>query len=197
MSSRAAPCRKARLLEDKAAPIRDIWSMLNNNLAKSYRPTENLTIDEQLYPYKGRTKFTQYIPSKPAKYGIKVWWICDSQNHYPLNGLIYTGQSTTGRRDVNQGERVVKLLTAPYKNSGRNITMDNFFTSLPLAKSLLSWKLTIVGTLRNNKPYIPKRNGSIKFTSNIFYNIWLSRKRHPMLICAEEKQIRSCAVHNA
>ena len=29
--------------------------------------------------------------------------------------------------------------------------MDNFFTTLPLAKSLLPWDLTIVGTLKKNK----------------------------------------------
>ncbi|CAH2107935.1 unnamed protein product [Euphydryas editha] len=55
----------------------------------------------------------------------------------------------------NVGERVVKDLVAPYKGSGRNITMDNYFTSLPLAKFLLSWNLIIVGTLKNNKAYIP------------------------------------------
>lgn len=146
--------RAQRIETDKAAPIRDIWTMLNSNLAKHYRPTEYLTIDEQLFPYRGRTRFTQYIPSKPAKYGIKVWWIGDASNSYPLTGQIYTGKSGEGR-EKNVGERVVKDLVAPYKGSGRNITMDNYFTTLPLAKSLLSWNLTIVGTLKKNKAYIP------------------------------------------
>ena len=51
----------------------------------------------------------------------------------------------------------MKELAAPFKNSGINITMDNYFTTLPIAKHLLSWKLTITGTLRKNKPYIPKQ----------------------------------------
>jgi len=58
----------------------------------------DLTIEEQLFPFQGRTKFTQYIPSKLAKYGIKVW--CDAENSYPLKGLIYTGK-TGNVRDVN------------------------------------------------------------------------------------------------
>ncbi|XP_076267092.1 piggyBac transposable element-derived protein 4 isoform X2 [Rhynchophorus ferrugineus] len=149
-----ANTRAQRLENDKAAPIRDIWTMLNSNLAKHYKPTEYLTIHEQLYPYRGRTRFTQYIPSKPAKYGIKVWWICDAENSYPLTGQLYTGKSKDGR-EKNVGERVVKDLVAPYRGSGRNITMDNFFTTLPLAKFLLSWNLTIVGTLKKNKAYIP------------------------------------------
>lgn len=71
-----------------------------------------------------------------------------------MNGLIYTGKSTTSR-DINQGERVVKDLIAPYRESGRNISMDNFFTTLPLAKHLLSWNLIIVRTLKKNKKHIP------------------------------------------
>ena len=149
-----ANTRAQRMEIDKAAPIRDIWTMLNNNLPKHYNPIEHLTIDEQLYPYRGRTKFTQYIPSKPAKYGIKVWWICDAENSYPLTGQIYTGKSSAGR-EKNVGERVVKDLAAQYQGSGRNITMDNYFTTLSLTKSLLSWDLTIVGTLKKNKTYIP------------------------------------------
>lgn len=76
-----ANTREVRIKEDKAAPIRDIWTMLNANLSALYKPMECLTVDEQLYPYRGRTRFIQYIPSKPAKYGIKVWWICDDKIH--------------------------------------------------------------------------------------------------------------------
>jgi hypothetical protein len=125
--------------------IRDMWQSCANtcaqrmesdsNLAKHYKPTEHLTIDEQLYPYRSRTKFIKYIPSKPAKYGIKVW--CDAENSYPLTGQLYTEKSSAGR-EKNVGERVVRDLVASYKGSGRNITMDNYFTTLPLAKFLLS-----------------------------------------------------------
>lgn len=146
--------RSQRKKEDKAAPIRDLWTMFTANLSQMYKPTENLTIDEQLYPFRGRTGFTQYIPSKPAKYGVKIWWICDAENAYPLHGIIYTGK-TNNTREKNQGERVVKELALPYRGNGRNICMDNFFTTLPIAKHLLSWNLTIVGTIKKNKPYIP------------------------------------------
>ncbi|CAM1319692.1 Uncharacterised protein r2_g2804 [Pycnogonum litorale] len=70
--------RAERAQTDKAAPIRDMWTMLNGNLERAYKPYECITIDEQLFPFRGRTKFTRYIPSKPAKYGIKVFWACDA-----------------------------------------------------------------------------------------------------------------------
>lgn len=49
----------------------------------------------------------------------------------------------------------MKELSAPYKGSCRNITIENFFTTLPLSDFLLSWILITVGTLRKNKKYIP------------------------------------------
>lgn len=64
--------RIMRIKTDKVAPIRDIWTTLNQNVHKNYKPTENITVDEQLFPYRGHTTFTQYIPSKPAKYGINI-----------------------------------------------------------------------------------------------------------------------------
>ena len=106
-------------------------------------------------------EFIQYIPSKPAKYGIKVWWICDAENSYPLTGQIYTGKSSASH-EKNVGERVVKDLVPPYKGSSRNITMDSFFSTLPLAKSLLSLGLTIVGTLKKNKTSIPPAMTALK-----------------------------------
>jgi hypothetical protein len=72
------------LQSDKATRIRDIWNYMNEYLAKNYSPYENITIDEQLFPYRGKTKFTQYIPSKPAKYGTRTWWACDSKTKYPV-----------------------------------------------------------------------------------------------------------------
>lgn len=147
--------RAERIGLDKAAPIRDIWLMLNQNLAQGYKPHESLTVDEQLFPFRGRTKFTQYIPSKPSKYGIKVFWVCDSTNAYPLKGQIYTGKPSDAERQKNVGERTVLDLVAKYKNSGRNVTCDNFFTTLQLGETLNSWKMSLVGTVRKNKKFLP------------------------------------------
>lgn len=84
------------------------------------------------------------MPFKPAKYGIKLWWACDSKTAYPFNGQIYTGK-VGNTRDINQGERVLKDLITPYKNTGCNVTTDDF---LHLAEELLTWKMSIVGTLK-------------------------------------------------
>lgn len=100
--------------------------MLNRNLEESYTPGAAITVDEQLFPIRGRTRFTQYIPSKPAKYGIKVWWVCDSNTNYPLRGQIYTGKLPNAAREEKQGVLVVLDLVDKYRNSGRTVYCDTF-----------------------------------------------------------------------
>lgn len=100
--------REERLKTDKAAPIMNLFTMLNDNLLKFYVPSDFVTIDEQLYGFRGRTRFTQYMPRKPAKYGIKIWRTSDALTGYPLFGIIYTGKPSSGG-EVNQGERLQKL----------------------------------------------------------------------------------------
>lgn len=84
-----------------------------------------------------------------------VFWVCCSSAGYPFHGEIYLGKPPDGVRQTNIGENVVLSLMRPYLNAGRNVTMDNFFTTLPLARKLLSNRTTLVGTLRKNKRYIP------------------------------------------
>jgi hypothetical protein len=47
-------------------------------------------------------------------------------------------------------------MIAPISGTGRNVTLDNWFTSYPLAKSLLEdCKLTMVGIIKKNKRELP------------------------------------------
>ncbi|XP_060755461.1 piggyBac transposable element-derived protein 4-like [Neoarius graeffei] len=95
------------------------------------------------------------MPNKPAKYGIKIFWMCDARVPYAINGTVYTGKQPGEKTQKNLGEKVVQQLCSVIRQTGRNITMDNFFTSVPLAQSLLEKNLTLVGTLRQNKADIP------------------------------------------
>lgn len=81
--------RSDRRKTDKLAPIRDLFNMIDLNLSRMYSPGPSLTIDEQLVPYRGRCPFKQYIPSKPDKYGMKLFWICDSATGYTLKAVPY------------------------------------------------------------------------------------------------------------
>lgn len=154
---------------DRLSPIRDIFESWVVTLSQSFIPYENVTVDEQLVGFRGHCPFRQYIKSKPAKYGIKVWALCDSSTSYALNMQVYTGKRDGEPPEKNQGERVVRDMIEVIAGSGRNVTMDNFFTSVTLARQLLTKKLSLVGTLRKNKgeipvQFLPKRDRDVNET---------------------------------
>jgi len=68
---------------------------------------------------------------------------------------VYTGKDAGSARETNQGTRVVLDLAEDIETSGRNITCDNYCTNLSLARKLLQNKLTLVETMRENKPDLP------------------------------------------
>ena len=119
--------RRQRASTDKLEPIRKVFDMWESTLQDAFVPDENVTVDEQLLTYRGRVPFKQYIPSKPGKYGIKLWMLCDSKTSYVCRLQVYTGRVVDQPRKQNQGERVVLDLTRELKGSGRNVTVDNFF----------------------------------------------------------------------
>ena len=68
---------------------------------------------------------------------------------------VYTGKDAGSARELNQGTGIIFDLVEDIENLGRNIICDNFFTNLSLARKLLQKKLTLVGTMRKNKPELP------------------------------------------
>ncbi|XP_053171655.1 piggyBac transposable element-derived protein 4-like [Scomber japonicus] len=146
--------RPARRSTDKLAAIREVWDKWAARLPLLYNPGPDVTVDEQLVPFRGRCPFRQYIPSKPAKYGIKFWAACDARSSYAWKMQVYTGKPIGGAVERNQGMRVVLDVTEGLR--GRNVTCDNFFTSYELGQRLLRRDMTMLGTVRQNKPELPK-----------------------------------------
>jgi hypothetical protein len=139
---------------NKAEAIQEVFDLFAAQCKKSFIPSSFITVDEHLCLYRGRCGFKVYIPSKPGKYGIKIWCAVDCENGYLVNLQIYTGKKD--QREVNQGKRVVLDLVRHLGQSGRNITTDNFFTSYDLGQELLEIKLGLVGTVRSTRKEVPK-----------------------------------------
>ena len=95
-----------------------------------------------------------YIPSKPAKYGIKFFMVNDAESRYCMNSFPYLGKgSAPVQEDQNQGHYFVKELLTNLMEPGRTLCHDSWFTSVPLAKDLLNSGIHTVGTIRP-KPYL-------------------------------------------
>ena len=79
------------MLTDKFVHISEKWNKFIEIYIACYQPGDNITIDKQLFPTKARFSFTQYIASKPDKFGIKFWLAADTSK-YLINGFPYLGK---------------------------------------------------------------------------------------------------------
>ncbi|XP_025207174.1 piggyBac transposable element-derived protein 4-like [Melanaphis sacchari] len=149
--------RVERQQSDKLAAVREMYTLFNDNNMKNYSPSEFVTIDENmLYAFRGRCSFIQYMPAKPAKYGLKLYALCDAKTFYVYNFEIYCGKQNPGQFLVsNKPFDIVMRLIEPLKTSKRNLTTDNYYGSYPLAQELLKKGITLVTTLKKNKTDIP------------------------------------------
>ena len=144
--------RSVRQKTDALAPIRYVIDTINENLRAIYLPNKWVTIDEHLCRYRGRCFFKQYIPSKPDRYGIKIYVLADSLNYYPLNFEIYCGKQAVSNKPEDLVLRLCSVL-----RSGHILCGDNYFTSLSLSNKLLElYNIHYLGTLRKNRREVPK-----------------------------------------
>ena len=84
--------RVARLKQDKLAAFSFVWELFIENCKTQYNLGAYTTVDEQLVPFRGRCPFTQYMPSKPGKHGVEIFWLCDASVPYAFNRKIYVGK---------------------------------------------------------------------------------------------------------
>ena len=78
---------------DPLFKLRPLLNHLQHNFSQSYRPGQNLTVDEAMIPYKGgRNPIRMYMPKKPHKWGAKVWCLNDSDTGYCLKFDVYVGK---------------------------------------------------------------------------------------------------------
>ena len=56
-----------------------------------YTPDKHIAIDEELLLWKERLGFKQYIPNKRARFGIKMFSVCEVSG-YLWNSFVYVGK---------------------------------------------------------------------------------------------------------
>lgn len=152
--------RDARKALDKLAPIRDVFNQINENCKKNFSLSHCATIDEMLVAFRGKCSFRQYIPSKPAKYGVKIFALADAIMFYTANMEVYVGKQPQDSPYTvsNSAIDVVNRLVEPISRTRRNLTTDNWFTSVDLCEKLLNeHRLTLLGTIRKNKRQLPSQ----------------------------------------
>uniref|UniRef100_A0A8C5Q2Y3 PiggyBac transposable element-derived protein domain-containing protein n=1 Tax=Leptobrachium leishanense TaxID=445787 RepID=A0A8C5Q2Y3_9ANUR len=147
---------------DRLYKLRPLLDHLMARFEELYTPGQNLSVDESLLLYKGRLVFKQYIPSKRARYGIKLYKLCESSSGYMYRFRVYTGKdSQLAPPDcppaLSTTEKIVWDLAYPLFGKGYCIYTDNFYTGVPLYKFLYSNGTGACGTIRSNRKGFPTK----------------------------------------
>jgi hypothetical protein len=112
-----------------------------------------MSIDEQVVPFKGKSRLRQYNPKKPKKWGYKVFVLSG------INGLIHNFEVYTGKIDVCPGQPDLKpsanivlcLLISVPRMMWYKVFFDNWFTGVELQTTLWKQGIACVGTVRGNR----------------------------------------------
>ena len=139
--------RPERWLYDRFAAFREIFEHFNHNCSRCIIPDEYLSLDETLYPMRVEIGIKQFNPNEPAKYGILFKSINACRYPYTFTAYAYAGRPRKAEEPdkcayyIRGTENTVKWLVEKLQSyatlSGRNITYDRLYTSIPLAEWLL------------------------------------------------------------
>ncbi|KAM7310521.1 piggyBac transposable element-derived protein 3 [Ixodes scapularis] len=139
--------------DDRILKIRPVIDTLNRTFSLAVDPEEYQSVDEMMIPFKGRSSIKQFLPSKPKRWGFKVW-VRAGASGYIYKFEVYQGGS--GGRSKPSSEcgvagDVVLRLTQGLEGKNHKVYADNLFTSLPLIRKLKEDGILYVGTCRANR----------------------------------------------
>src|SRR5665648_413723 len=132
--------------------VRALAEKLNASFAAHAAPSQHLTLDEAMVAYKGRSPIKQYIPSKPHKWGYKIW--CLASEDYLLHFEVYAGKEEAPS-DAGATIDTVIRMTAAYQHQQHVMYVDNWFTSPALLHALAQKGIRLCGSVRRNRKGMP------------------------------------------
>jgi hypothetical protein len=136
--------------------IRPLVDYLVTKFKSIYIPKQQVSIDEELVLWKGRLQFRQYIPAKRARFGVKIYNLCDSSTAYLWNSKIYAGKGSDEIPDdvpktIGKSGSVVIEMMESLLGKGYHVYLDNWYTSISLFRYLREKETGACGTLRKNR----------------------------------------------
>ena len=142
------------------AKIEPFINSLIKQYKSSFHPYENLSIDEMVVGFRGRFHARQYNASKPSKYHIKTFGVCDSTTGYAYDLLVYFGANTSYiPAEDPDASHAVKVFSTLLKDlpGKHHLYADRFYTSLPLIDYLKERGMNFTGTVNINRRGLPQQ----------------------------------------
>ncbi|GBC01514.1 hypothetical protein RclHR1_42090001 [Rhizophagus clarus] len=134
----------------------------------------NVSIDEMIARFSGRSAYTVRIKNKPTPEGYKIFSLCDAGYTYTFifTSRIQTHPEIQQVSDLSKVGNEVYYLTSqlPIEDKSFNIYMDNYFSSIKLFKYLREKKIEACGTVCTNSANFPK---VLKVNKKLHFLGWL------------------------
>jgi len=124
---------------------------------KYYVPHQKISLDETMIQFKGKSKFIQYMPNKPIKFGYKVFSVCDSESYYLYNFKFYLGKESQEKTVHNFSTEISLNMLDCLAHKGYIVYMDSFYSSFELFKILIEKGFGAVGTVKANRKSLPHK----------------------------------------
>ena len=161
--------------KDRFTSIREFFQKFNYQCMLVLAPGDYLSLDETLYPMRMQISFKQFNPSKPAKYGVLFKSVNATRYPYTFIPSPHSGKPTEeGGQYYIQGTEdiahyLIEALSTNSSLADRNISFDQLYTSIPLAKCLLEKLITCIGTMQLNRKGIPDELNEL-LSSDIYWD---------------------------
>ena len=191
---------------NKLGKIQPVLDALCKRFQEVYNVHRDVSIDEAMIPFKGRSSMKQYMPLKPVKRGFKVWTLADAHTGYVYSLEVYTGKKGD-TVEKGLGARVIHTLSRPLQH--RYMYMNVHFMEPYLRNphryhhlyfdnlllDLLKVGLYGCGTLRSNrrgfptdlKPYVKKglkERGDSRTRQHKTLSVALWQDSRPVVVAA-------------
>ena len=159
--------------------LMQIFEEFNKCCAKNMSPDDYIAIDKTLCPTRGGITFKTYNKDKPAKYDLNFGSMGSSRHPYSYYTVPYTRKPVeVTESHIKDMLTLVKRIVEGYEQhgyplKGKNISMDCYYTSIPLTEWLYNKNINCIGTLNSNRKGLPKE---IKETKGREENSWIFYK---------------------
>ncbi|PIO30708.1 hypothetical protein AB205_0063180 [Aquarana catesbeiana] len=146
---------------DRLYKIRPLVNHFNQCFSDLFTPHQVVCVDKFLIKFSGRLSFKQYLPSKCARYGVKMYKLCDRATGYTCSFMVYEGKDShvepTNCPDyIGSTGKIVWDLVSPLFGKGYHLYVDNYYTSVPLFSHLFDHQIGACGTVRPNRWGFPQ-----------------------------------------
>jgi hypothetical protein len=152
-------------LKDPSLPFEQV-APLSDHLLRIFKevwnPGANIAVDETVYRFEGRARWTVNIPSKPYPIGAKIWITADRR--FVLHWIWHVkGDGTNDGPQFKNPKSIPKgfskttgvvfesLSSLPNNGKGLTVWLDNLFTETTLCRALRNDGIGCAGTVRTSK----------------------------------------------